>query len=71
VKKKGKQITDAESLDIQVVVKDFFETVVNNIKIDIPELVIKMSICEWGGDVSSSSTNAREVRYARNVKNST
>ncbi|CAB3383108.1 Hypothetical predicted protein [Cloeon dipterum] len=50
LKKGGKQIDDAKNLGIQVLPAAFFDTVVNNIKGNIADLVTKMSICDWGND---------------------
>lgn len=38
-------------MEIQVVPKKFLDSIENN-KVDIPDLVTKMSICGWGADVS-------------------
>jgi hypothetical protein len=51
LKKGGKQIKEAESMEIQVVPKKFLDSIENN-KVDIPDLITKMSICKWGADVS-------------------
>lgn len=38
-------------MEIHVVSQNFLDSIENN-KVDIPDLITKMSICEWGDDVS-------------------
>lgn len=56
VERMGSRMSEVKNLDIHVVGEDFVKEAEKNVG-KIPDLIIKKSICSWGGDVSSLHLN--------------
>lgn len=60
VEKMGSRMLDVESEKVHVVSEDFLDEVEAN-RDNIPDLVIKKSICNWGSDVSYSFSHNKDI----------